>query len=112
MQERNPLAIKQARHRRGLTQRELARLVGCTRNTIIALEQGNGSDKMVTLVAMALKEDPAKFYSEKPSIPHGLQQLTPRQREFLAVVQDLSERDTGELLAYVKGFAEAAKKRL
>jgi DNA-binding XRE family transcriptional regulator len=112
MQERNPLAIKQARHKRGLNQKELARLAGLTRNTIIALEQGEGSDESVTKVAIALKEDPAKFYRDRPTVSGNVQQLTPRQREFLAAVHELPDKDLAELLAYVKGFAEAARRRL
>lgn len=50
--------IKKARADKGLSQEELARLVGTTRQTIIAIEKGvfNPSAKLALLLCVALDE--------------------------------------------------------
>ena len=50
--------IKKARTAKGLSQEELARVVGTTRQTIIAIEKGvfNPSAKLALLLCVALDE--------------------------------------------------------
>lgn len=50
--------IKKARNEKNLSQEELARLVGTTRQTIIAIEKGvfNPSAKLALLLCVALDE--------------------------------------------------------
>ncbi len=47
------IRIKELRARYGLTQDELAEKVGCARQTIIAIESGEGDPKLSTLVRIA-----------------------------------------------------------
>lgn len=51
-------SIKEARAKKGLSQEELARSVGTTRQTIIAIEKGvfNPSAKLALLLCLALDE--------------------------------------------------------
>lgn len=57
-------AIKSARQKAGLTQRELSRLIGETRSIVQKLEDGTQHVRVthLTAIAVATKTDPIKLY--------------------------------------------------
>jgi transcriptional regulator with XRE-family HTH domain len=57
-------AIKTARERAGLTQRELSRMIGSSRSVVQKMENGTQHVRVthLTAIAVATKTDPIKLY--------------------------------------------------
>lgn len=66
-------AIRGARRAKGLTQADLAKMVGCYRFTILRIERRHqrASPELIESIAEALEADPAGFYiGRAPAAPH------------------------------------------
>lgn len=102
----NTLALQNARHRKGLKQEDLAKLVGCSRNSVIAAEKGRCSSKMLARLAAVLGQEVEKFVIERPKRARLDRALTPLQEHLWEVVQGLGDDTAALVLAYTRGFVD------
>ncbi len=82
-----PGAIREARHRRHLTQADLAELAGCSPNSVYRAERSGCGDGMAKRFADALQVDVESFFIREESLSA---RLTPDQKEILLGLEGLT----------------------
>lgn len=103
--------IRQARKAKGLTQKELADLLGCSHTTISKYEQGeieNMPRPRMRQLAEILEVSPAILF-DLPEIKNesGISaELSSTKQELLDLVTDLSETEAAILLASLRSALE------
>jgi len=96
--------IKELREQRGLTQQQLADMIGTTKQQIGRLEGAKRrlSDQWVQKIAGALEVHPGELWAE---VPAG-EQLSPQEEAMLNLFRGLSEE---QRQAWLKAFTAMAQ---
>lgn len=103
--------IKDARKAKGLTQKQLADMLGCAHTTVSKYEQGeieNMPRARMKLLAETLEVSPVFLFDfpqtkEEPAIAD---ELSKTKQELLDIVASLSEMEAAVLLASLKSTLE------
>ena len=109
------IKIKEARKAKGLTQKELAKLLNCSHTTISKYEQGeieNMPRPRMNLLAEILEVSPIVLFGLVDNTEKKARQimideqdyLTDTQKELLAFVESVPEEKAGKLLQAMKLF--------
>lgn len=112
MPDRNKgLGIRDARKAKGLTQKELALLLGCSHTTISKYEQGeieNMPRPRMKLLAEILDVSPVVLFDfpEIKKEPDVSAELSNTKQELLDLVAGLSETEAAVLLASLRSALE------
>ena len=106
--------IKSLRESKGITQTELAELIGTTKQNIYKYENGiitNIPSDKIELIAQRLSVSPAYLMGwedEKPPEPTKPteRELSKNEREMIEIFKDLTETQQGELIGRAKVMQE------
>lgn len=106
--------IKSLRESKGITQTELAELIGTTKQNIYKYENGiitNIPSDKIELIAQRLSVSPAYLMGwedEQPPEPQKPteRELSKNEREMIEIFQDLTETQQGELIGRAKVMQE------
>lgn len=106
--------IKSLRESKGITQTELAELIGTTKQNIYKYENGiitNIPSDKIELIAQRLSVSPAYLMGwedEQPTEPQepAEHELSKNEREMIEIFKDLTETQQGELIGRAKVMQE------
>lgn len=106
--------IKSLRESKGITQTELAELIGTTKQNIYKYENGiitNIPSDKIELIAQRLSVSPAYLMGwedEQPTEPQKPteRELSENEREMIEIFKDLTETQQGELIGRAKVMQE------
>lgn len=105
------IGIRDARKAKGLTQKQLASLLGCSHTTISKYEQGeieNMPRPRMKLLCEILGVSPVILFDfpEIKKEPGGSAELSPTKQQLHDLVADLSETEAAVLLASLRSALE------
>lgn len=100
------IKIQSAREEKGMSQEQLARLIGCSQSALSNYEKGKRRLYLSQLEKMAeILDKPLEYFVETLSSNHNIQPLPDRNQRFVQVMNELnklSDQDINDVMNYIR----------
>lgn len=100
------MKIQAAREEKGLSQEQLARLIGCSQSALSNYEKGKRRLYLSQLERMAeILDKPLEYFVETLSSHHNHQHVSDRNERFVNIVHHLnrlSDEEINEVMRYIR----------